>query len=121
MAVQIFILRGVPEDEAEEVRKLLTDHGIDYYETPAGNWGISMPALWLNNEHQLERAKSLIDDYQEKRLIRVRTEYEQQKREGKHRTIIDEIISHPVRAIVYSAIVVVVLYFSIKPFIDLGQ
>lgn len=121
MAVQLFILRGVPDDEADDVRKLLTDHGIDFYETPPGNWGISMPALWLNNEYQLERAKSLIDDYEEQRLIRVRAEYHQLKNEGKHRTFFGEVRSHPVRMVAFVALALVILYFSTKPFIDLVQ
>ena len=33
--------RGVPEDEAEEIDALLSEHGIDHYLVPPGNWGIS--------------------------------------------------------------------------------
>lgn len=121
MAVQLFILRGVPDDEAEDIRKLLTDHGIDFYETPAGNWGISMPALWLNNEYQLDRAKSLIDDYQKQRQLRVRAEYNQLKREGKHKRFIDEVKNNPVRVAAFLALAIVIVYFSTKPFIDLAQ
>ena len=77
MAAQLFKLRNVPEDEAQEIRDLLSQYQIDYYETPAGNWGISMPAIWLNDEQQLEQAKELIEKYQEERQIRARRDYEQ--------------------------------------------
>mgnify|MGYP000122608217 CR=1 FL=1 len=53
-----YVMRFIPGmDFAEEIRK--------YYETPAGNWGISMPALWLKDEnaHDLDRAKALIEKY----------------------------------------------------------
>jgi len=77
MSKQIFRLRNVPDDEAEEIRLLLREHGIEFYETPGGNWGISMPALWLNdeNEHRAEEAKALIEEYQEERAVRIRRAY----------------------------------------------
>jgi len=59
MAVQLFKLKGVPEDEAEDIRNLLTNHYIDHYETPAGNWGISMPAIWLNKESLQRRLHTI--------------------------------------------------------------
>ena len=68
MPVPVFRLRNVPDDEAEEIRNLLKHNHIDFYETPAGNWGISMPAIWLNDDDQLERAKELIKEYQQHRL-----------------------------------------------------
>ena len=45
MAKLLFNLRNVPEDEADEVRQLLTTHGVDWYETRPGPWGISTGAL----------------------------------------------------------------------------
>lgn len=121
MAVQLFNLRGVPDDEAEDVRRLLREHGVDFYETPAGNWGISIPALWLNNEHQLERARALIDEYQARRCAAARAEHQRLRREGRQWRWSDEIRTHPVRVAVYSAIVIAVLYFSTKPFLDFGR
>lgn len=123
MSVQLFKLRNVPDDEAEEIRQLLTENSIEFYETPAGNWGISMPALWLNDEHahELERGKALIEAYQEERAIRKREEYEQLKREGKHRTIIDVIREKPLEVLFYLLIAALILYFSTKPFLDLSN
>ena len=121
MSVRIFNLRGVPDDEAEDIRELLTDHAIDYYETPAGNWGISMPSLWLKQEHQLATAKELIETYQEERTARAKAEHAELRREGKHRTLFDEIKEHPLRFGAYLLAALVVLYFSTKPFMGLGQ
>ena len=90
MPVQLFRLRGVPDDEAEDIRALLTDNGIDFYETPAGNWGISMPAIWLTDENQLQQAQSLIKTYQQERFVRIRNEYEQLRKDGKNKNFIDE-------------------------------
>ena len=47
MRVLLFKLNGVPEDEADEVRALLADHGIDFYETD------------LRGPSAIERSRSL--------------------------------------------------------------
>ena len=75
-------LRGVPDDEAEEIRELLDSNGIRFYETSPSPWGISSGAIWLGEETDLSRAKSLVADYQKERFLRKRAEYEQSKKEG---------------------------------------
>lgn len=121
MPVQLFKLRNVPEDEAQDVRELLISNNIDFYETPPGNWGISMPAIWLNEDDQLVRAKMLIDEYQKERQVRIREEYEQSKRNGKRQNIVSELLANPIQFLFYVGIVVIILYFSIKPFLNFGQ
>ena len=123
MSKQIFRLRNVPDDEAEEIRLLLREHGIEFYETPGGNWGISMPALWLNddNEHQAEEARALIEQYQEERAGRMRREYEELRQQGKHRRLRDAFWERPLEFIFYLLIVVLILYLSTKPFLDLAD
>jgi len=111
MSVQVFRLKDVPDDEAEEIRTLLTEHHIDHFETPAGNWGISMPAIWLHDDEQLEEAKRLIDEYQVQRSEKFRSAQSQQK----------SILQSPMQVILYIAFAIVILYFSIKPFLDFGQ
>ena len=63
MSKILFKLRDVPADEAQEVRELLERNDIEYYETLGGNWGISLPALWLKKEAQRHRARELLDTY----------------------------------------------------------
>lgn len=121
MPAKLFPLNGVPDDEAEDVRALLKAGEIDFYETPAGNWGISAPALWLNDESQFAQARALIDGYQRERLLRVQEEYARQQREGSNRTIIDVIRENPLRFFVYLAVIVAIVYFSTKPFLDIGK
>jgi hypothetical protein len=123
MSKQIFRLRNVPDDEAGEIRLLLQEHGIDFYETPGGNWGISMPALWLNdeNEHRAEEAKGLIEQYQEERAVRIRREYEELKQQGKHRRLSDAFRERPLEFLFYLLIVALILYLSTKPFLDLAH
>lgn len=111
----------MPDDEAEDVRALLRAGEIDFYESAAGNWGISAPAVWLNDERQFAQARALIDEYQRERFLRVREEYEQQQREGRNRTILDVIRENPLRFFGYVAVIVAILYFSTKPFLDIGK
>ena len=120
MARQLFRLRGVPDDEADEVRQLLTDADIDFYETPPGNWGVGMPAIWLRDKDDYERARAMIDAYQEQRAATARADRARLKREGKERSLLDEIREDPIRFIVYAGIALVVLYLSTKPFLDFG-
>jgi hypothetical protein len=109
-------LRHAPDDEIQEIRNLLQEHRIDFYETQSGPWGISAPGIWLNDEHQYDRAKALMDDYQENRFHEKRAEYESLRRVGQHRTFLQNLLENPVQVILYSLIVGLILYFSISPF-----
>ena len=121
MAVQIVNLRGVPEDEAEEIRALLEEHGFDFYETPGGAWGMSMPGYWLKDESQLADAKRLLDEYQAQRRQRVGEEYAELKRQGNQPTVWGLFLLAPGRYILYVLLILLVAYLSIKPFLSLGR
>ena len=120
MPIKLFNLRGVPDDEAEEIRELLTNNHIDYYETPGGNWAVSAPAIWLNDNSEWHKAEELIEQYQRARRILVKKEYSQLQKEGKHRTIADLISENPIRFIIYMVAITVIVYFSTKPFMNIG-
>ncbi len=117
----LFKLRNVPDDEIEEVRQLLNDHEINFYETHAGGWGISMPGIWLPDDHQFKEAKLLLEDYQRERARRMRALYEDLKREGKHQTTIGKIMENPVRFILLSIALLFILYISLSPFLNFGK
>jgi Family of unknown function (DUF6164) len=120
MSALLFSLRNVPDDEAQEIRQLLASNEVEFYETPAGKWGVSAPAIWLQDKNELQRAKSLIEAYQKERFVRHRQEFESLKRQGKHKTIVDAIAENPLRFVFYLAVIVIVLYLSIMPFLRLG-
>jgi len=121
MAVQIFRLRGVAEDEAEDIRELLSEHHLEFYETPGGNWGISMPALWLVNEDDQPQAKELIAHYQETRFTNARAEYDKLKLEGKQPTLLTSFKDNPAQFIFYLAGIVALIYLTVMPFIEVGK
>lgn len=120
MAILLFKLNAVPDDEAYDIRMLLTDNDIDYYETSAGNWGISLAGIWLRDQSQLQQARSLINDYEQTRYQYARAEYDQLRAEGQQRTLVGMLRESPLRFLAYLAVIGLILYLSIKPFLALG-
>ena len=118
MSKLLFRMRHVPEDEAQEVRDLLEANEIEFFETFAGSWGISMPALWLKRKEQYAQARALIDEYQQQRSLKMREEYDLQKQRGEARTMWHSFVENPFRFVLYMGLVVVVLYFSLRFFLS---
>lgn len=116
MAKLLFRLRNVPEDEAAEVRSLLETHDISFYETSAGNWGISMPGLWLHQASDYPQARTLLDDYQDQRRQRMRAQYEADRATGRADTMFTLLRREPARVISYLIIVAAVAAISILIF-----
>ncbi|HIG64253.1 MAG: hypothetical protein HOE45_12065 [Gammaproteobacteria bacterium] len=120
MALLLFSLRQVPDDEAADIRELLEENYIDFYETNAGNWGISMPAIWLRNEQQHDEARHLIDEYQKERQIVIREEYARMQESGEAPTFLKNIWHYPAQTILFIAAIILVLYLSIKLVFEFG-
>ena len=80
-------LRNVPDDETDEVLALLTEHHIEHYVTPSGPFGISAGAIWISDIADVDRAKALFDDYQQKRALRAAEERAQAKARGEHESL----------------------------------
>ena len=119
MAKKLFNLKGVPDDEAAEVKELLEQAGLEIYETPPGRWGVSVHALWLRDTERLTEARELLDNYQDARRIRVRQSYLEQRQAGTAPTFWGLVKAQPLRVLVLLIIVLGVLYFSVVPFLRL--
>ncbi|MGB0866715.1 MAG: DUF6164 family protein [Granulosicoccaceae bacterium] len=111
MPILLFKLNQVPLDEAQEVRDLLHDQQVPFYETSQGFWGFSLGGIWLADDqlHQQSRAEQLIAEYQRQRQQEAREAYQP-------RGLLTAIIEKPLRLVLLT-IVLLVLYFSISPFI----
>ncbi len=120
MATLFFSLRGVPEDESEDVRELLSKNEIDFYETSAGNWGVSMPAIWIKKENDLAKATELLNEYQHKRYVEQRALYNQLKKEGKHKRLSDVFREKPLQFLYYIGFIILIFYISIKLLFEFG-
>lgn len=121
MSILLFRLNNVPEDEAEDIRNLLEENSIGYYETHAGFFGTSIAALWLKSKDQLERAKGLVAQYQSERSQRVREEYVNRLSAGEAESFWLKVKRQPVKIVLCLVVVAVVLYFSIMPFMWLAE
>ena len=119
MANIFFRLRNVPDDEADEVRQLLDDHSIPWYETSAGRWGISFPAIWLSDDRDQQRARQLLDAYQAERVQTQRKEVSERLQRGEQLTILSQFLQRPLRTILAVVVILVVVYFSVTPFLSL--
>lgn len=121
MSVFFFKLNDVPQDESDEIRQILRQHSISFYETDAGRFGLSTAAIWLRDASQLELARSLIDQYQQARTLRVRAEYAQLRREGRVETVWSRLKRHPIQVFFLVLTIALVLYLSTKPFLTIGS
>ena len=113
MAVLIFRLNGVSEEEAQDVRDLLTDNALGSYETSAGRWGVSVAGLWLVNENDKTRARELIDAYQLER----QQYFEELKIDKNPETFGDRFRKSPLTVIFYGLLAVTILFITLSPFI----
>jgi hypothetical protein len=120
MAKLLFSLRNVPNEEASEVMELLKAHNLDFYETFAGNWGASTPALWIKNDEDYERASRLLYEYHQQRAISQQERYRDLKEKGLNKSLIGNILQRPFQFITYVAGVAFILYLSVKLLSDFG-
>jgi len=116
MAKLLFRLRNVPDDELDDVHTILAEHNIEVYETQAGNWGISLPALWLQDGNQYEQARELIEQYQQERAANAREEYRNLLQEGQADTWFASFKRQPFRVITFLALIGLVIYLSTSAF-----
>lgn len=115
MARLLLNLRNVPEDEARDVRTLLDQNAIEYYETPPSRWGISMGGIWLRDDGQYARVRALLDQYQDERASRVRADYEEKKRRGQVETLAGVFRRRPVELLAYAAVVAGIIALMMWP------
>ncbi|WP_126454319.1 DUF6164 family protein [Sulfuriflexus mobilis] len=121
MAVIIFKLNGVPDEEADEVRALLTEKGFEFYETSAGRWGISVAALWLKNNADQPAARALIETFQQHRQTQIKAEHEQLREQGKLENALSRLLHNPLQVIFYILFILLIIYLSLSPFVFIGK
>lgn len=119
MAKILFRLRQVPEDEADDVRQLLDQHAVDWYETSAGKFQISFPAIWARDDDDEPRARQLIETYQLKRAREFRSRHAERQASGEAETFFTRVFSNPLPVVLTLLFVMFILYVSISPFVSL--
>lgn len=119
MPILVFRLRNVPEDEADDIRTLMDDNELDWYETSAGNWGIAMPGIWIRNDEDRYKARQLIDVYQHGRQASMRDNYHQELEQGRVVSFTQRLREHPLRVAGLVLFCLFILFVSINPFLQL--
>mgnify|MGYP000165065276 CR=1 FL=1 len=66
-------------------------------------------------------AQQLLHEYQQQLQQRTQQEYDELKREGNAPTLWSKIKEDPLQFIVFSLIIALILYLSIKPFLSMGM
>ena len=72
MGKLVFKLASVSEEEADGVREALESVEVDFYETPGGLWGWSLPAIWVKHNKDYILAREAIDKFQETYVKKIR-------------------------------------------------
>jgi len=121
MPTLLMNLRGVPDDEADEVRALLRDNQIEFYETPPSRWFISMGGIWLPDDGPVDTARELLADYQRNRRDHMRAEYERRRDAGEADTLGSAFRREPGKFILYGAFCAGLLYLMTVPFLWFGR
>jgi len=119
MPALVFRLRNVPVDEADAVRHLMEENHIQWYETSAGNWGIAMPGIWVNDADDLPKARSLIDTYQQERTALQRSQYQQEMESGHAATLAQRFRQYPFRTVGIVLFCLFILYVSVNPILQM--
>lgn len=122
MAKLLLNLRLATDDEAADIRILLDERQIDWYETQPGFWGISAGGIWLRDLERVTEVKQLLDAYQKERVIRVRAELEAARRDGTAPNFWSALKADPLRMSLQLAAVILLIVLTIAvPFMLLSR
>lgn len=116
MAILLFRLKNVPDDEAMEIRELLAENDIYFYETNAGMWRIGLDAIWLADTVHEVAARELIKNYQAERELHQQKNYAQLVARGEVLTFWQQLRQHPIHTAAGVIAIVFVLLLTFAPF-----
>jgi hypothetical protein len=119
VAVLLFRLSQVPDDEAHDVRTLLSEHDIHFYETDAGFFRVGVEAIWLASSEQEERARELIQAYQQERAQSQRASFIELAEAGSLPSFWQRFGQSPLRMIATYVAVIFVAGLTLIPFLML--
>lgn len=121
MAKLLLNLRGVPDDEADEIRALLEERDIAFYETPPSRWGISAGGIWIRRQKDVAAAEGLMARYQAARLDKARAEHRAAQEDGRARTLWTSFREDPLLAIAALLGIAFVIVVLALPFLLLRR
>lgn len=110
-------LAGVPEDEAEDVRRLLETAGIAFHESRTTLLGLFGGAIWITDDGQYAEARRLFDAYQAQRAAAARAAHARVRRDGAAPGLLDQLRAEPLRVLLVLAGIAFFLGLSLLPFV----
>ena len=116
MAILLFKLNNVPDDEALDIRELLESNDIYFYETHAGFWRLGVDAIWLTDNTNEDKARELIKHYQAERTANQQKNYAQLVEQGEAPTLWKNFCASPLRFVLLILAVAFVLGLTFAPF-----
>lgn len=119
MAVLLFKLNNVPDDEAQDIRALLNDNNISFYETDAGFFRVGLDAIWLPDDSEAEQARELLRAYQIERTKNQQHNYALLVEQGAVPTLWQKFCSQPIRFVLLMIAIIFVAGLSLVPFLML--
>jgi hypothetical protein len=114
MSKLLLNLRGVPDDEADDVRRFLDASGIGYYETEPSPWGITAGGIWIEDADVAE-AMRLMAEYQRGREARARAERAAAQRNGNAETFGAVLRTRPLQVALTAIGIALLLALMILP------
>lgn len=108
-------LYRVPDDEAEDVRRLLDEHHIPWHETQPSPWGISHGGIWVTEDKDIAEATRVFDAYQAERSARARAEYAAARAAGSLPTFWSQLRANPKYVLLTLLAVILVLAVTALP------
>jgi len=120
MAELIFNLKDVPEEEANDIRDLLDTNQIEFYETSAGRWKISVAAIWVTHNEDYIKSRQLINEYQHNLIARRQAERADPENRANIPDWKEHLRNNPIVVLLYIVAIAVVIALSILPFIRLS-
>lgn len=118
MPTLLFRLQGVDSEEAREVRQLLEDHSLEFFETSAGWWGTGVAAIWLVDDTDATRARELLDTYQSMRVLEAKRRKDLGL-DGSNSSVWRRLLQQPGYVISAVVAVLLILVLSIWPFVTM--
>lgn len=119
MARLLFKLTQVPVDEAQDIRALLDDNQIRYYETDAGFFRVGLDAIWLADDSQEEQARGLIRAYQQERTRQQQATYAKLVEAGQAPSVWQHFCAQPIRFLLLVCAIIFVAGLTLVPFLML--
>lgn len=118
MSRLLFRMRHVPDEEARAVRELLDRHGVGWFETGAGRWGLAFPAIWVARDEEFARARRLLDEWQAGHGARMRRLHALRRERGEAPTLRRILRERPLFLLGRIALIGLVLFLSLWMFLS---